>query len=119
MASCQRYYTTTYGNGVAPGSATTLGIIPVALQNGSTFAYSLPLQFPVQMRAAPSISYWDGAGNASKLTTAASNSVTFTHNIANLGLGPSNISTTGFVLPAVNSTLTTNYFVQYSASAEL
>lgn len=63
LAACQRYFTQTYGNGVAPGTATRAGFIPYA-DAVSASDTAIGERFPVQMRVAPTISYWDGAGNA-------------------------------------------------------
>lgn len=119
LALCQRYYVTSYGNGVAPGTATAngaVGGIPSVTSGGQ---YNLlPVQFPVQMRANPSISWWDVAGNASRYSYLASGS--FTSNIAN-GSGGSMAFTycdTGFTAyPAVNTVA--SFMFQFAASAEL
>lgn len=80
---CQRYFASTYGNGVAPGTATHNGMVAVS----STDADVL---FPTGMRAAPTISYWDGAGNASKVSLMATSS-----GGTPVGLGKNVLSTTG------------------------
>lgn len=66
LARCQRYYMKSYSTDVDPGAATALGRVAVALQtNINTRAH---VRFPVEMRAAPTISRWDAAGNASRIT---------------------------------------------------
>lgn len=62
---CKRFYATTYDNGVAPGTATRAGLVGGVMYNGVS-QYALSFPFPVPMRAAPSVSLWDGAGNANK-----------------------------------------------------
>jgi hypothetical protein len=70
---CQRYLYSTYGNGVATGTATRNGLQGSYAGPAPISSSYIPVQFrcPVSMRAAPSsstISYWDGAGNASKVS---------------------------------------------------
>ena len=61
----ERYYQKTYDYGTAPGTATYNGIRGVCTVAGSS-AVPLAIQLNRRMRAAPTVSYWDGAGNASK-----------------------------------------------------
>lgn len=71
----------------------------------------------VQWRAAPaSVSYWDGAGNASKLTYVQTNSSA--DNISAAGSGIVNISTNGFMSDFYNASANVSCY-QWAASSEL
>jgi len=109
----QRYFNQSYGNGVAPATATKVGIITAI--SGAGY-----LTFPSQMRAAPaSISFWDGAGNGSKVSQNTGLN-TWTDNISPAG-SPAAFNTSGLTgtnFGLYNSTSAIIGF-QYSASAEL
>lgn len=78
LAQCQRYCCTSYDLGTATGTSTRVGIVGALNYNGSiTSPYVINL--PVPMRADPTLSYWDGAGNASRISQA--NNGTWTDNI--------------------------------------
>ena len=97
LALCQRYFVTSYGNNVAPGAATTVGLVPVSgAATGEGLVSVYPILFPVQLRAAPgSISFWDGAGNSGDWsTTTAGGGTSFSNGV---GAGSVfNISRKGF-----------------------
>ncbi len=62
---CQRYYEQTYDDGVAAGAATRTGLLfigyrPVIHEAGGGGAFRVP------KRVAPTMAYWDGAGNSNK-----------------------------------------------------
>ena len=61
----QRFYQATYDNGVAPGAATHVGMVGTT---GATSSNSGQMgnSFRTTMRCDPSVSFWDGAGNANK-----------------------------------------------------
>lgn len=105
---CQRYFSTTYGNGIAPGTAATAGM--QRLLGDQTFGQSLLL--PQQMRAAPTMSYFDGAGNAGATSQFSSGS--YTNNAGTITGDSSSVHTA-----LVTSSLTSTSLVHYSASAEL
>jgi hypothetical protein len=110
LAFCQRYYETSYGNGIAPGTATHAGI-PVAVYGAFGVRFSVP------KRAAPSISYWDGVGNASKVSQLSSTVNSWTDNITPSGAGGFNTpGTTGFSVYL--SSLGNVYGFHWSATAE-
>lgn len=73
--------------------------------------------FPAEMRATPSISWWDGAGNASKVTTVTSLTTTFTDNQA-ATQAPFNIGTRILMFEGVNSSTVNNWF-HYTADASI
>lgn len=77
----RRFYQTTYDNGVAPGTSTHVGIVQIgAFSDTGTTNYS-PIAFPVRMRADPTVSLWDGAGNSNKFSYFVNGS--WTDNVAN------------------------------------
>jgi hypothetical protein len=63
----ERFYQASYDNGVAPGTATHTGIIA---SNGtaSSIEAAGAVPFRTRMRCDPSVSTWDGAGTANKLS---------------------------------------------------
>jgi hypothetical protein len=116
---CQRYFATSYANGVGQGTTTHVGMAgPSYGVSGIGGGLSANTMFPVPLRQAPgSISYWDGAGNVSKVSYTASGSASFTDG-GSATLAPSNLSATGFIWSG-NTTSGNNSFLHYSASAEL
>jgi hypothetical protein len=116
LADCQRYYQMSYDVGTAPGTSTNLGLYAfgVALNGATTGPGSIP--FKVNMRAAPTISYWDGAGNASKLSYGSAGSQT--NNVTPSG-APTQLSTTGFAHPGQAAAGNVTNWIHYAASAEL
>lgn len=113
---CQRYYQMSYDIGTVPGTATNLGLYAfgVALNGSTPGPGSIP--FRVNMRAAPTISYWDGAGNASKLSYGSAGSQS--NNVTPTG-APTQLSTTGFAHPGQTSVGNVTNWIHYAASAEL
>ncbi len=70
ITRCSRYFQTTYDNGTAPGSSVTggpFGALAIFGDNAGG-AFGQPYQFPVPMRAAPTVSTWDRAGNSGKIS---------------------------------------------------
>jgi hypothetical protein len=118
LALCQRYYQKSYETGTAPGTATSAGISFVGIYNPGVNTWNLGIQFVGSMRTAPSISYWDAAGNASKSSYTGNGNTTFVNNNSTAASGPFNISTSGLTWQLTASTIGT-YYVQYTASAEL
>jgi hypothetical protein len=118
LALCQRYCSKSYEDGTKPGSATTLGLVFAGKLSSGSYGYC-SVNYDVKMRAAPTINYWDGNGNASKFSYLPENtpSSTFTHN-ANAGLDPFNISSRSFCV-AASSDIANSSFLHFQASAEL
>jgi len=116
LALCQRYYQMSYDLGTAPGTSTTVGLYAfgVALNGSTPGPGSIP--FRVSMRATPSIAYWDGAGNSTKLSTGSPPSQT--NNISPTG-APSQLGTNGFAHPGQVATGNITNWLHYAASAEL
>jgi len=117
LAYCQRYFFSTYGNGVAAtGTATRLGLVSAPTGGGAATASGSAILFPVAMRAAPTLSQWDGAGNSAKGSYFQVNAWTDNNAYTTLGLA---IGTTGFVTyPGVVYPPDPALF-HYTASSEL
>jgi len=117
LVQCQRYFTKSYDTLVVPGTATTTGLVYA----GPTMGYypKASVSFVVEMRTAPTISYWDSAGNPNAVSfiSNTSGSTTYTNNITP-NTPPSLISARGFIIGG-NGSANGNNFVHYSASAEL
>lgn len=96
VALCQRYYCKSYGLAVVPGTGSTGGYAALSGLAGGTGNTRTGIRFPVEMRAAPTLSYWDLAGNASKSSSFASNN-TRTDNISSASFSLTDIGTAGFV----------------------
>jgi len=114
LAKCARYQQTSYENGTAPGAATPVGMVGAATdygQIGTTAAI-----FPVPMCATPTVSYWDGAGNASKCSYNASNSSAWVDNNA-ITFAPFNIGKRGFTFGTVNGVAASAY-IHFRAYAD-
>ena len=71
LARCQRYYTHSYNTGVSVGSDTTssaaLGVISSTAYSTIAYASAGTACFPVEMRAAPTITIYSYAGTAGKI----------------------------------------------------
>jgi hypothetical protein len=83
LANCQRYYWKTYAQATVAGTNTNVNAHSSTLLNfsngtGYVEQYGIPTSV-VTMRAAPTISYWDRLGNASKASYYGSG--TFTSNL--------------------------------------
>lgn len=90
----QRFYQTDYDNGILPGTATRIGMsgtggveVAGAGATGNSFR--------TVMRCDPSVSVWDGAGNANKASTFTAPS-TWTDNFVTVTLPPSTAGHNGF-----------------------
>lgn len=73
QSNCERYYRKSYATGVKPGTAVGAGSNGTIWGAGVTAAVSpnasnFTTFYGISMRAAPSISIWDGAGNAAALS---------------------------------------------------
>lgn len=118
---CERFFADSFGNGIALGASTHNGIVSVTSQTSGTFALPFTVYLPVQMRAAPTIAYWDGAGNASKLSyiTLDSGSASFTDDAANAGGGAFDISQGNFGFFGFVAATSGTAFIHYTADASL
>ena len=120
IIDCQRYYQKSYDIGTAPGTATTQNLVGNSQSGaGGQGNFAGEIYFPVIMRAVPSISYWDGAGNASKCSRLATAGGTTWTNNATANVAPFNIGTNGFLWYGDNSVANFSCFIHYTANAEL
>jgi hypothetical protein len=120
LAMCQRYYGKSYAVETAIGTATTTGLVGLtATVGGATWGAGY-IPFKASMRTAPTISYWDGAGNASKIsyTSAVSGTYSFTNNITPAG-APNVIGTFGFSHPGQSSVANVFNYLHFGADSEL
>jgi hypothetical protein len=120
LALCQRYYQKSYAIESPPGSATTLNMAGTSISGPSGAGNYIGTVYFVQtMRTTPTVSYWDGNGNASRVSYVPSaGSTTFTHNISP-NTQPFNIGASGFLFYGSNSVANYSNFLHYAASAEL
>jgi hypothetical protein len=112
---CNRYFCSSYPNGTAPGTAGNNLSVGGPNVSGGSLGFTV---FPVEMRAAPTISYWDGAGNASK-NSYYTNAIARTDNVGALNVAPTNISTKGFMWDASTASSAQCGAIGWQASAEL
>jgi hypothetical protein len=108
LARNQRYFETSYGNGVALGTATANGMVC-----GNQI---IGVNYKVEKRVAATFSYWDAAGNASKYTDY--NSGSATNNQTPSNSTPVANGVTGVLLLADLSGADLDC-IHFSASAEL
>lgn len=109
----ERYYRKSYDIGTAIGAATHNGMVGGVDTVGAS-SYVLSVPFGVPMRAAPAISFWDGAGNANKASQFLNNGSGWTDNL--IAATAVQTSTKGLVLGQnVNNT----FFEHYAADARL
>ena len=120
LALCQRYYCKSYNDGVNPGTDTAVGI--KGIRNYSSDPRSdhpTICQFPVTMRAAPSVTFYEKAGTIDRFSTGSASYGDFT--------GTSTIASTsghgmtGLGGISLNNAPAANTFAYYhfTATAEL
>jgi len=73
LAACQRYYQKSYNYSVAPGTATQVGATYSTTETSSNYPTAGFTSFPVKMRATPTITSYDYAGNSGKIRGGADN----------------------------------------------
>jgi hypothetical protein len=131
LAACQRYYFHNYPDGLFPGGnvqAAFFDLISITLTArmapggtvGTNRSRSQLYSFPVQMRSAPSVSFFDFVGNASRYTSGDINGTPIANNHsldAFGGIAP-NSKTLG--LQTVAAASTHHYCgIMFTASSEL
>lgn len=117
LALCQRYYQKTYNQSVAPGSASTLSMANL-IANGATGTNYSFFSFIVPMRAAPTVSVWDGNGNANAFSRYQAGA--WTHNTTS-SIAPTNSGENSFAVSYAGTPFTTGttWCLHYAATAEL
>jgi hypothetical protein len=116
LALCQRYYQKSYAQAVAPGQSFTGGQGGIAFYYGVSVAYPYAtVHFVMNMRATPTFTSYDNAGNSGKI------SMYFSGAWNNgQGCGTQSLTDSGAVLyPTGNSGSCYGFDFDYTASAEL
>ena len=121
IAWCERFYAASYNNTVAPGASTHIGIAFVSGSTTGGMTAIGEIVFPGQLRATPTIATWDGAGNASKITSipVSGASSTFTDNQTNVAIGAIGTGAAGFAFVASASSTAGLWAIHYTADATL
>ncbi len=110
LSLCQRYYEKSYNQGVNPATATTVGIFILgSLTTGTTAMGGVSVPFAVVKRAAPTVTIYDGAGNAGKCNRGGDNK---TASGGDLGMSCFDFSSS-------DTTSANNLYIQWTASAEM
>lgn len=114
LRMCQRYLQKSYEVGTVPGTATHVGLVSLPQVGATTNAASLDFKLP--MRAAPTVTLWDGAGNVGAMSYGGGSGGTWNDN---------NGATTVFDVTTKNAHLWTTsaatipWFHHYRLDAEL
>lgn len=95
VQNCQRYYSKSYGITVVPGTASVGGYATNPGLANNTANTRASIRFAVEMRAAPTMSSWDLAGNAGKISSFNS-AGTQTNNITSASFSFQGIGASGF-----------------------
>ena len=76
LINCQRYYAKSYAQGTVPGASTSVGLSGQSSGGGGTYTDLLTVTLPVIMRTTVTVSFWDNAGNSSKIVRLIANNGT-------------------------------------------
>jgi hypothetical protein len=109
LAACQRYYTKTYAQSTAPGTATSTNIVACITPTSGTGSYFFAARFPVTMRGTPTVTAYDSAGASGKVYKGADGKTAFTQQFGDAG---GRIGTN-------DATNTNELLFHYTADAEL
>lgn len=124
LSLCQRYYCKSYDIATAPGTATQSNMVGGAFQGASGLggAYGI-VQFPLVMRAAPTVTLWDGAGTTNVLSYtygAAGSGQSISNGGAVWGTGGAlNVGTASFMFRPTGAQASSLAYTHYAASAEV
>jgi hypothetical protein len=120
MIFCQRYFFSTYNNGVAPGTAGQPGAVTTTFNNVGVWTIYNYFRFPVTMRIPPSFSYWDQLGNSGVLSASSSTGgLPSSNNFTNTsGTFSASVSTHGVIMQGTSG-VTAIFYAQFTASSEL
>lgn len=108
-----RYYQASYDNGVAPGAATRASIQDLGGPNGTGATNGFGFSFPARMRTAPTLAFWDGAGNSGK--SSRYNAGAWVDNAGTLATVASGA---GSAVLTTTDTTNIQYFAHYTAYAD-
>jgi len=120
LARCQRYFCKSYNDGVNPGTNTSIGI--KSIRNYSSDArsdHSTTCQFPVTMRAAPTVVFYAKGGTQDRFSTGNSTYGVFSG--TNTISSASNHGMTGLGGVSLGTSVSANSFTyfHFTAAAEL
>ena len=117
LALCQRYYQKSYEVGTVPATATFANCVNTFGTAGAFTAGTIGAQafFRVDMRSAATITIWDSAGNAGKVTANPYGSGVVTNNSASIVTSGSN----QIQVERASGTACNGIIYHYAASAEL
>jgi hypothetical protein len=114
LAKCQRYYVKTFEQGTAPAQAvgiTSPGSLPGYVPFGDTIIGDAKWQFPVTMRATPTVvTYNPGTTNTNWRNSS---------NSGDAGIGLANTGDTGTTLNGGGGSSQNSYRIHATASARL
>ena len=68
LSMCQRYYAKSYAQGIVPGTAYTAATAGIFFAYTSGANVAVPGFLPVTLRATPTLTIYDAAGNAGKVS---------------------------------------------------
>jgi hypothetical protein len=95
VQQCQRFYQKSYAIDVDPGTSSTGGYASNPGHAGGTGNSRANIRFATEMRAAPTLAYWDLVGNINRSSTFVSNN-TQSNNISSASFNLTGIGTSGF-----------------------
>ena len=87
LARCQRYYQKSYNYSVVPGTNTQIGATYQTTETTSSYASAGYTAFSVRMRASPTITSYDYAGNSGKFRGGADNIAVYIQAPGDSGFG--------------------------------
>ena len=93
---CQRYCQKSYPTTTAPGTTSIGGYAANGGLANGTFNARSSIRFAVEMRSAPTLSYWDYVGNASRASSWNTGN-TRTDNVSSASFALTDIGTSGFL----------------------
>jgi hypothetical protein len=96
LVMCQRYCQKSYPTGTAPGTTSIGGYAANGGLANGTFNCRSSIRFAAEMRVAPTLSYWDYVGNASRASSWNTGN-TRTDNVSSASFALTDIGTSGFL----------------------
>ena len=118
LALCQRYYEKSYAQGVAPGNASRAGSVGSGGTQGQTATGEIAggtIQFSVEKRVTPTITFYDSAGTSGKGERLNAGIAWFTNSTMAIPL----YSAKYIVFVSTTGNAATGAFAHYTADAEL
>lgn len=122
LERCQRHYDKSYAIGTAPATAIVANMVGGVAVKNSVLTAASSVRFSQQMRAAPTVSRWDGAGTANVTSFVSSGGGgTFTHGAISVVVIPATLGSGGFVMnyDGLGAVADGTHFTHYVADAEL